>query len=174
MPAESWQQNFEKMRILRRELKDKFGFHVSEEMHTKHFLTDKNPYREYHWSKETKQDIIKCDLCKEEDIPLCVYNCPSGALELQSEEVELSSDVATTSQENIKTYVIVGASIAGITAVKTIRELDKSAKIIVVSKDEKIYSRCMLHHVISEHRTIDGINFVDEDFINKQDATWIK
>ena len=122
----------------------------------------------------TKQDIIKCDLCKEEDIPLCVYNCPSGALELQSEEVELSSDVATTSQENIKTYVIVGASIAGITAVKTIRELDKSAKIIVVSKDEKIYSRCMLHHVISEHRTIDGINFVDEDFIKKQDATWIK
>ena len=59
----------------------------------------------------TKQDIIKCDLCKEEDIPLCVYNCPSGALELQSEEVELSSDVATTSQENIKTYVIVGARI---------------------------------------------------------------
>ena len=59
MPAESWQQNFEKMRILRRELKDKYGFHVSEEMHTKHFLTDKNPYREYHWSKETKQDIIK-------------------------------------------------------------------------------------------------------------------
>ena len=58
MPAESWQQNFEKMRILRRELKDKYGFHVSEEMHTKHFLTDKNPYREYHWSKETKQDII--------------------------------------------------------------------------------------------------------------------
>lgn len=52
MPAESWQQNFEKMRILRRELKDKYGFHVSEEMHTKHFLTDKNPYREYHWSKE--------------------------------------------------------------------------------------------------------------------------
>ena len=45
------------MRILRRELKDKYGFHVSEEMHTKHFLTDKNPYREYHWSKETKQDI---------------------------------------------------------------------------------------------------------------------
>ena len=84
MPAESWQQNFEKMRILRRELKDKYGFHVSEEMHTKHFLTDKNPYREYHWSKETKQDIIKCDLCKEEDIPLCVYksiyvnNCKDG------------------------------------------------------------------------------------------------
>lgn len=59
MPAESWQHNFEKMRILRRELKDKYGFHISEEMHTKHFLTDKNPYRNYHWPKETKQEIIK-------------------------------------------------------------------------------------------------------------------
>lgn len=47
------------MRILRRELKDKYGFHISEEMHTKHFLTDKNPYRNYHWPKETKQEIIK-------------------------------------------------------------------------------------------------------------------
>ena len=68
MPAESWQQNFEKMRILRRELKDKYGFHVSEEMHTKHFLTDKNPYREYHWSKETKQDIIKAHKVYAEEI----------------------------------------------------------------------------------------------------------
>ena len=56
MPAESWQQNFEKMRILRRELKDKYGFHISEEMHTKHFLTDKNPYRNYQWSKEARDN----------------------------------------------------------------------------------------------------------------------
>lgn len=33
----------------------------------------------------TKQDIVKCDLCKDEEIPLCVFNCPSGALELQEE-----------------------------------------------------------------------------------------
>ena len=26
------------------------------------------------------------DLCKDEEIPLCVYNCPSGALQLQKEE----------------------------------------------------------------------------------------
>lgn len=69
MPAESWQQNFEKMRILRRELKDKYGFHVSEEMHTKHFLTDKNPYREYHWSKETKSRYNKS---------IYVNNCKDG------------------------------------------------------------------------------------------------
>lgn len=59
MPAESWQQNFNLMRGLRKELRDKYGFHVTEEMHTKHFLTDKNPYRAYNWSKEIKQEIIK-------------------------------------------------------------------------------------------------------------------
>lgn len=59
MPAESWQQNFNLMRSLRKELRDKYGFHVTEEMHTKHFLTDKNPYRNYNWSREIKQEIIK-------------------------------------------------------------------------------------------------------------------
>lgn len=59
MPTDSWQKNFNVMRALRKELRDKYGFHVSEEMHTKHFLTDKNPYRKYKWSKEIKQEIIK-------------------------------------------------------------------------------------------------------------------
>ena len=38
---------------------NQYGFHVAEEMHTKHFLTDKNPYRDYNWSKEIKQEILK-------------------------------------------------------------------------------------------------------------------
>ncbi len=59
MPAESWQQNFNLVRSLRKELRDKYGFHVMEEMHTKHFLTDKNPYRNYRWTKEIKREIIK-------------------------------------------------------------------------------------------------------------------
>lgn len=59
MPAESWQENFDKVRTLRKEFYNKYGFHVSEEMHTKHFLTDKNPYRTYGWSKEIKQEILK-------------------------------------------------------------------------------------------------------------------
>lgn len=59
MPSESWQQNFNLIRGLRKELRDKYGFHVTDEMHTKHFLTDKNPYRGYKWSRETKQEILK-------------------------------------------------------------------------------------------------------------------
>lgn len=59
MPAEKWQENFEKMKILRKHLRDKYGFFTTEEMHTKHFLTDKNPYRKYKWNAKTKREIIK-------------------------------------------------------------------------------------------------------------------
>ncbi|EQH58964.1 4Fe-4S dicluster domain-containing protein, partial [Clostridioides difficile] len=34
----------------------------------------------------SKQNILKCDLCKDEEYPRCVANCPSGAIELQKEE----------------------------------------------------------------------------------------
>ncbi|MGL6105824.1 NAD(P)/FAD-dependent oxidoreductase [Romboutsia sp.] len=71
-------------------------------------------------------------------------------------------------------YVVLGASAAGINAVKTLRELDKEADIILISKDEKIYSRCMLHHVISNHKTVEEINFVEEKFIDDNKIKWIK
>lgn len=71
-------------------------------------------------------------------------------------------------------YVILGASAAGINAARTLRELDKDANIIVISKDEKIYSRCMLHHVISNHKTTEEINFVDESFMGDNNIKWIK
>ncbi len=70
-------------------------------------------------------------------------------------------------------YVVLGASAAGINAVKTLRELDKDSNIVVISKDENVYSRCMLHHVISEHRTLKQINFVDEDFMEQNNVKWI-
>ena len=71
-------------------------------------------------------------------------------------------------------YLILGASAAGINAAKVLRKLDPKGSVIVVSKDDKIYSRCMLHHVISEHRTVDSINFVDIDFMEKNNITWKK
>lgn len=59
MPASSWQKNFDLMRACRRFLKQKYGFHTSQEMHTKHFLADKSPYREYSWTTEEKIEILK-------------------------------------------------------------------------------------------------------------------
>ncbi|MCC3869853.1 FAD-dependent oxidoreductase [Terrisporobacter mayombei] len=71
-------------------------------------------------------------------------------------------------------YVILGASAAGVNAAKTLRQLDPKGNITLISKDEKIYSRCMLHHVISEHRSVESINFVDADFMEKNNIKWIK
>ena len=58
MNMENWQKNYKKIRECRRELKEKYGFHVTEELHTKHLLTDKKPYRNYGWTIEQKQEII--------------------------------------------------------------------------------------------------------------------
>ena len=58
MATEDWQNNFDTMRACRRKLKDDFGFHMTEEMHTKHFLTDKGLYRPYGWTAEQKQNIL--------------------------------------------------------------------------------------------------------------------
>ncbi len=44
-------------------------------------------------------------------------------------------------------YVIIGASAAGISAVKTLRKLDKDSQIVMISKDDRVYSRCLLHHL---------------------------
>lgn len=71
-------------------------------------------------------------------------------------------------------YVILGASAAGINAAKILRKLDPNGSIALVSMDDKIYSRCMLHHVISGHRSVESINFVDTEFIKNNNITWIK
>ena len=64
-----------------------------------------------------------------------------------------------------RNYVILGASAAGINAIKTLKNLDKESNITLISKDSKIYSRFMLHHVISGHRSVESINFIEDNFI---------
>lgn len=59
MPMDSWQKNYDDIKLFRKELRRKYGFHISEEMHTKHFLSDKDPYRVYNWTKDIKRDIVK-------------------------------------------------------------------------------------------------------------------
>lgn len=71
-------------------------------------------------------------------------------------------------------YVVIGASAAGISGAKTLRELDKEAEIILVSKDENVYSRCILHHYISSHRDVDALNFTGKEFFEENNITWMK
>ena len=46
------------MKNCRALLKEKYGYHSTVEMHTKNFLTDKNSYRNYGWTKEQKKEIL--------------------------------------------------------------------------------------------------------------------
>ena len=70
-------------------------------------------------------------------------------------------------------YVVIGASAAGISGAKTLRELDKDAEIVLISKDKNVYSRCILHHYISNHRNIEQLNFSDSNFFEKFNIDWI-
>ena len=71
-------------------------------------------------------------------------------------------------------YVVIGASAAGISGAKTLRELDKNAEIVLISKDENVYSRCILHHYISSHRVVDALNFTGKEFFEENNITWMK
>ncbi|MGG5462416.1 NAD(P)/FAD-dependent oxidoreductase [Clostridium sp. B9] len=71
-------------------------------------------------------------------------------------------------------YVVVGASAAGISGAKSLRECDKDAEIILISKDENVYSRCILHHYISGHRDVKALDFTENDFFEKYNIEWKK
>lgn len=70
-------------------------------------------------------------------------------------------------------YVVIGASAAGISGAKYLRELDKEAEIIVVSMDRAIVSRCMLHEYINGQKTKEELNFANPgDFFESYNMSW--
>lgn len=69
-------------------------------------------------------------------------------------------------------YVVIGASAAGVNAVRELRRLQPDAKILLVSKDEEIYSRCILHHYMGGIRTKKELMFVEEDFETRYRVDW--
>mgnify|MGYP006278825033 FL=1 len=71
-------------------------------------------------------------------------------------------------------YLIIGASAAGINAAKKLRELDNTAEITLISKDERVYSRCMLHHFIAGERNLEELKFITDSFWQQYDINWIK
>ncbi len=71
-------------------------------------------------------------------------------------------------------YVVLGASASAISAVKELRKNDKTAEIILISKDKNVYSRCILHHYLSDHRTMEQLSFAGKDFDKQYNIDWIK
>lgn len=71
-------------------------------------------------------------------------------------------------------YVIIGASAAGISCARNLRKLDREGDITLISKDQMVYSRCMLHLFISGDRSLDEMTFVEDDFFERNRIQWIK
>lgn len=71
-------------------------------------------------------------------------------------------------------YVVIGSSAAGVNAVRELRKRDKEGKIILISKDKDIYSRCILHEYLAGKRNIERLRFVEQDFEELYDVEWMK
>ncbi|MEI0559192.1 NAD(P)/FAD-dependent oxidoreductase [Brachyspira intermedia] len=70
-------------------------------------------------------------------------------------------------------YLILGASASGLNGAHELRMLDKNADITLVSIDDKIYSRCMLHYYISGKRNEESLNFMPKNFFSDYNIKWI-
>jgi NAD(P)H-nitrite reductase large subunit len=71
-------------------------------------------------------------------------------------------------------FVVIGASAAGINAVRKLRELNPTEDIVMISEDSAIYSRCILYHHLEGSRSLEELNFVEPDFEKKERIQWIK
>ena len=71
-------------------------------------------------------------------------------------------------------YIIIGSSAAGINAIRELRKFDKEGEVILVSKDEHIYSRCILHQYLSGERDLERLNFAEKDFDKVYRVNWMK
>ena len=71
-------------------------------------------------------------------------------------------------------HIIIGAGAAGISAARRILKEKPEDNIVIVSQDEEVYSRCMLHKFISGERSAQSINFINDDLLNSPQIEWIK
>lgn len=71
-------------------------------------------------------------------------------------------------------HVIIGSGAAGIAAAKTIRNIRPKDEIVLVSSDEVIYSRCMLHKYSGNERSMESLSFIPDNFFSKNNIIWHK
>jgi len=64
-------------------------------------------------------------------------------------------------------HVIIGTGAAGISAAKTIRERQSDDEIVIISSDNVVYSRCILHKFISGERDKETLSFLPEGFFEQ-------
>lgn len=70
-------------------------------------------------------------------------------------------------------HIIIGAGAAGITAAKTIRSQRHEDEIVIISTDDAVYSRCMLHKYIAGERSEESLSFVPDSFFADNNIKWL-
>ncbi|AEF83187.1 NAD(P)/FAD-dependent oxidoreductase [Leadbettera azotonutricia] len=71
-------------------------------------------------------------------------------------------------------HLIIGAGAAAVSAVRRILKEKPEDTVVIVSQDEEVYSRCMLHKFISGERDAPSINFINDDIFAHKNVQWIK
>jgi len=71
-------------------------------------------------------------------------------------------------------HLIIGAGAAAISAVRTILKEKPNDSVVMVSQDEEVYSRCMLHKFISGERDAQSINFINDGILESTNVKWIR
>lgn len=69
-------------------------------------------------------------------------------------------------------HVIIGVGAAGMTAAKTLRQERPQDEIFMISQDEQVHSRCMLHYYLAHERDAQQLNFTPGDFFEKNGIYW--
>ncbi len=102
MDSNVWQSNYDIIRKHRKELKEKYGLHVSEEIHTRHLVRDKGMYRPHGWTDEQRReiliDITKCIAC----LDVKITNVIIDKAKLPSEDYDVLGNALTYNIQRIE------------------------------------------------------------------------
>jgi len=71
-------------------------------------------------------------------------------------------------------HIILGAGASAISAARRILKENSEDNIVMISQDDKVYSRCMLHKYISGERNEDELNFINDDILQSGRLMWIR
>ncbi|MDR1251823.1 MAG: FAD-dependent oxidoreductase [Treponema sp.] len=71
-------------------------------------------------------------------------------------------------------HVIIGAGAAGVSAARTLLKENQGDTVVMISEDNEVYSRCMLHRFISGERSAESINFINDGLLSCPRFSWIK
>lgn len=102
MESSVWKSNYQKMKDLRRRLKETYGLYVKEEMHTKHFLTDKDPYRKYEFSIEQRREILIEFIRTIADLDISVINVLIDKRKIKSDKYNVLDSALRYSIQRIE------------------------------------------------------------------------